>query len=357
MEIKHTTMRKIYKIVVIGVLLFTKGYGGNPERTGQAGATQLMINPYAYSSGFNSLNVSRVYGVEGFAINPAGIAGKPGAAFQFSHTKWLLGSDININALGFTYRWESGSALGFALTAFDVGEIERTTIYNTDGELGTFSPTIMNFALGYGHTFIDDRIFVGIVSRVINESVSDASAVGVSFDGGVIYRSDNQKFRVGVALRNVGPNMRFKGEGLTHRVDLGSGLGAQLFAIPSASTELPAQLYIGASYDFLLNEIHRITPLFGFISNSFARDNYGLGLEYGYKNWLAIRGAYTYEDKLFNEAERMTVLSGLSAGLSLNIPLSKASESPRERLIGVDYSYRSTYIFQGVHSFGLRVEF
>lgn len=350
-------MKKIYRIFVIGILILTHVYSGNPERTGQAGATQLMINPYALSSGLNSLNVSRVYGIEGFSINPAGIAAKPGASFLFTHTKWLLGSDININALGFTYRWESGSAIGFALTAFDVGEIERTTIYNTDGELGTFSPTIMNFALGYGHTFIDDRIFVGVVSRVINESVSDASAVGISFDGGVIYRSDNQKFRVGVALRNVGPNMRFKGEGLTHRVDLGSGLGAQLFAIPSASVELPAQLYIGTSYDIYLNDIHRITPLFGFISNSFARDNYGIGVEYAYKNLFAIRGAYTYEDKLFNESERMTVMSGLSAGLSVNIPLSKPSEDKRDQIIGIDYSYRSTFIFQGVHSFGLRVEF
>ncbi|MEX1132453.1 MAG: hypothetical protein WEC15_04440, partial [Flavobacteriales bacterium] len=47
---------------------------GNPDRAGSAGATQLLINPWARSSGWALANTSSVRGVEAMYGNIADLA-------------------------------------------------------------------------------------------------------------------------------------------------------------------------------------------------------------------------------------------------------------------------------------------
>ncbi|MCS7085169.1 MAG: hypothetical protein RMM53_05485, partial [Bacteroidia bacterium] len=76
---------------------FRPAHAGNPERSGQAGATQLLINPYARSSGLFGMNVATVAGVEGMLNNPAGLAFGRSTEVVIAHTQWLMGSGISIN--------------------------------------------------------------------------------------------------------------------------------------------------------------------------------------------------------------------------------------------------------------------
>ncbi len=336
-------------------------YGGNPERIAQAGATQLTINPFARSSGLQSLNISNTYGIESIMMNPAGIAAGQGTEFIFANTQWLVGADIAINVLGFSHRFYSGNALGVYIMAFDLGEFERTTIDLPDGQLGTFSPTLLNLGISYGRTFVDEQIFVGATVKVIHEAIADMSASGIAIDGGVQYRSENQRFKIGVALRNIGPQMRFKGPGLSTRVNLGGAQVENMVSFVSAAYELPAQLNIGISYDIPLAENHRLTPLFGFHSYSFGKDNLGIGVEYAYKKLLTLRFSYLYEDVLIGgDKELRSVFTGPAAGLSFELPFKKVSEEAKSRgkidkTFSVDYSFRFTRIFRGVHSIGVRI--
>ena len=51
----------------------------------------------------------------------------------------------------------------------------------------------------------------------------------------------------------------------------------------SQSFEIPSSLNIGASYDFLFAENkHRLTTAANFSSMAFSKDQYTLGLEYGF---------------------------------------------------------------------------
>jgi len=64
-------------IVLIATILFPAGssvYAGNKDRSGQAGASELLINPYVRSSGWGNVNMSRVRGVEALWGNIAGAA-------------------------------------------------------------------------------------------------------------------------------------------------------------------------------------------------------------------------------------------------------------------------------------------
>ena len=66
---------------------------------------------------------------------------------------------------------------------------------------------------------------------------------------------------------------------------------------------------------------------------------------------VALRGGYSYESGIFEDydAGRSTVFKGLSAGLSLELPISD------ETIFGFDYSYRPADPLQSVHTFGARI--
>ena len=112
---------------------------------------------------------------------------------------------------------------------------------------------------------------------------------------------------------------------------------------------------IGASYDFLIGDLHRITLAGNFTSNSFTKDQITLGLEYALKYYFSLRAGYTYQDGIFagTVAESGNVFGGFSAGFSVSVPLNKEKGTG----IGIDYAYRSTYLYSGTHSIGIKLNF
>lgn len=73
-----------------------------------------------------------------------------------------------------------------------------------------------------------------------------------------------------------------------------------------------------------------------------------------------VRAGYTYENGIWAKGgvvdsdDCMNVNRGLSAGLSVQAPLSKKENGMK---IAIDYSYRDTYTFKGTHSVGARIIF
>ena len=62
---------KRLSIVWLAVLFSLSTFAGNPDRSVQAGAYELLINPYAKSSGLHSLNTASAAGVEAMRFNVA----------------------------------------------------------------------------------------------------------------------------------------------------------------------------------------------------------------------------------------------------------------------------------------------
>ena len=61
-------------VLLIGVNA-PQAFAGNEDRSGQAGAPELLINPWAASSGWGNAGMSFVKGVEAMYGNVAGISG------------------------------------------------------------------------------------------------------------------------------------------------------------------------------------------------------------------------------------------------------------------------------------------
>jgi len=353
-------MKTLYKYIatlLIGALLMPQMLlAGNKDRSGQAGASELLINPWARSSGWGSANMARVHGLEAMWGNVGGTAFTPGTQVIFSHTQWLKGTGTNIFAFGLSQRVSESGVFGLQVMSMNFGEIEVTTTDSPDGGVGTYSPSLMNFALSYAKSF-SNSISAGVVFKIISESMSDINAIGVAVDVGIQYvTGENDQFAFGVALKNWGPTMKFSGDGLSLKTLIPGQETQFTMEHRGANFEMPAQLSIGASYDFLFGKDLRLTPALNFISNSFTKDQFALGVEFSMKDWVMVRGGYTYEKGIWDDiytSERSNVSSGLSLGLTVQVPINKDKGS----YFSVDYSYRDTKSFNGNHTIGIILNF
>lgn len=352
MKYLYQSISILVVVVTVGVLIPSgEVIAGNPDRAGQAGATELLINPWARSSGWGNANTGSVRGLEAVYGNVAGTAFTTKTDVIFSHTQWLKGSAININAFGLTQKLGESSVLGLAIMAMDFGDIQVTTVDNPDGGLGNFSPRFMNINLSYAKIF-SHSIYGGINLKVIDESISNVNASGFAVDAGIQYvtgsNEDKDNIKFGIALKNVGTPMSFGGDGLSTRVTATNG-GELTVQQRTAGFEIPSLVNIGATFDIHPARDHRISVAANFCSNSFTMDQYTLGLEYGFRTYLMLRGGFTYEENIFDDILRTTVFTGPAAGFSLEVPFGKSGKS-----FGLDYSYRATKPFSGTHSFGAR---
>lgn len=350
------------KVLVIGFVIltaFTQVFAGNPERSGQAGATQLLINSWGRSSGLNGINIGGSYGIESVINNPAGLATTRRTELVFSHTRYLVGTDININSFGISQALKSAGVIGLYVTSFDLGDFIITTEDNPDGNLGTFSPTFMNMGLCFGKKFTD-HIFVGATLKVVHESIYDVGSTGVGFDAGVQYRTSfgqdslhKDKLKLGISLRNIGSTMRYGGDGLSFRANRQEEF-TTMASRPTAEFEMPSVLSMGVSYDVYFGSNQRFTPMGSFISNAFSQDQIGVGFEYSFKEYLQLRYSFLYERGITDPLERLTAWTGHAFGVTVEIPFKSGKD--RESNFGLDYSYRSTDPFQGTHVLGVRID-
>ncbi len=337
--------------LVAFMLLSTNAFAGNDQRAGTAGAQELLINPWARSSGFGNANSASIQGLEASFLNIAGIAFTTKTEVIFSRTNWLVGSEIYVNSFGFSQSVGEDGVMALTFMSMDFGDIEITTEDLPEGGIGTYSPQYMNIGLGYSRKFTEN-IYGGLNLKLISESIPNLNATGFAIDAGIQYVTGEEKnIRFGIALKNVGPSMQFRGDGLTIRLPALTGNYEQAVQQGSQKFELPSLLNIGASYDFV-RPSHTFSIATNFTSNSFSKDQISLGLEYKFKSYLMVRSGYTYENGIFNELGdgRTTAFTGPSAGITLEAPFGKKSSS-----FGFDYSFRATNPFSGVHSIGARI--
>lgn len=355
-------MKNLYRylaaLTLISALLFISPdvQAGNKDRSGQAGAPELLINPWTGSAGWGGVNTSNVKGVESMFANIAGLSFVNKMDLTFSQTTWLKGSGIGISNFGLGVRLNESGVIGLSVFSMNFGELDVTTTEQPDGTGATYKPNLLNFAVSYSKAF-SNSIFAGITIRIISESIPDASAQGICLDAGVMYvTGERDQAKFGIALRNLGPAMKFTGDGFSIKAFFQGDDYSMSVYQRSQSFELPTQLRIGASYDFYIGEWNRLTMAGNFTSNSFTKDQVSLGLEYGLKSYLMLRAAYTYEDGItagVDDPNRTNAYKGLSLGASIEVPLSKNNDLS----LGIDYAYQSTDNFRGTQSIGARLKF
>ncbi|MFN0031935.1 MAG: PorV/PorQ family protein [Flavobacteriales bacterium] len=343
------------KLLVIATALLTSmaATAGNPDRAGSAGAGHLLINPWARTSGLANTSMASVNGIEATFMNVAGLASLRKTDLLFTNTQYLVGTGIKLNSVGFGQRVGESGAIGITVTNMSFGDIMITETDLPEGGIGSFSPSYSNIGLSYAKGF-SNSIYGGLTMRLISESIYNVRAQGVSFDAGIRYvTGEKDNVRFGIALRNVGPPLRYRGDGLSITANIpssSSGTSSLTVDQRSEKYELPSLVNVGFAYDFIFSEKMKLTTNLQFTSNSFTRDQFGLGAEFNFRNQFILRGGYQFENGMTSDEDRTTVFTGPSAGLTVQLPTGE-----NENIIGLDYSYRVTNPFSGVHGIGLHI--
>jgi hypothetical protein len=338
------------------LLSVESAWAGNDKRRGTAGATQLLINPWARSNGWGGVNVANVRGLDAFYSNIAGLSFINKIEATYSNTMLYggnsgLNSGGTVNAFGLAVRMFDRGVLGLSVVTSSVGEIDITTVESPEAINGTYSPTLMNLNVAYAHSFTTS-IHGGVNIKIINESTADINASGFAVDAGIQYVTGaDDELKFGITLKNWGPAFYYGGNGMAFTFTNHSG-NNMTGEYPAAEMELPTNLKIGLSYDFLFNSANQyLTLALAFTSNAFLKDNYAIGLEYGLLDILRLRCGYVYEPDIFDAAARTTSSTGLCAGASINVPLNKKKGDGNTSLT-IDYAYRTNDNLRGTHVIG-----
>ncbi len=372
-------MKKLISLALasLAIVSINTANAGNKDRSGQAAASELLVNPWAATGGVFGLNGSYVSGLEAMKLNIAGLAKTQKLELGAVYNSYIQNAGIGIVDAGFANRLSKKGVLGVNLMSINYGNIPITTVDQPEGGDGTFKPTFFNASIGYGYSFTD-RIDGGVNLTYVTEGVSNVSATALGIDAGIQYTSgDDDELHFGVTLRNVGSNMRFKGDGLSFNGVTPDNLDNQL-TVESRSDkfQLPTQLGISAAYDIFLGKERataaatpkegeepavaseitkkgmrydsKLTIMGSFISNAFIADNIGVGAEYSYRNKLYLRGAYRYETNINDAATSSTFYTGLSAGAGVAFNFGDNGAK-----LQVDYAFKPTRI-GAVHGVSLR---
>ena len=356
--IKINNTIKLFSVALAMLLAAPVVFAGNKDRIGSNGGEQLKINPWARSGSFANANSASVTGIESTFLNVSGLAMVKKMDLNLNYSSWLGGSGIGISSFGYGQRVGEYGVVGAGFQSMNFGDIKETTTALPDGS-GTYRASYSTFYMSYAREF-SNSIYAGFSAKVISEGISNIKASAVAFDFGIRYiTGENRNIKFGIALKNIGGQMKFGGDGVSTKVSLDS----KEFTVSQRTqgVELPSVLNIGATYDILIDEqdnsdttgvraTHRISPSFNFMSNSFGKDQVSFGIEYSFKEFIMVRAGYLYEDKISDATLSTLAYSGPSAGLTVAMPLGHTGST-----LDIDYGYRATRNFSGTHTIGLRL--
>lgn len=321
------------------------------KRIGTAAATELLIPVGARDMAMGGATSATTYGIDAIHWNPAGLGRMEGSAeAMLSSMSYIADIRVNYGAVGF--KFSGFGSVAFSVKAMDFGDILLTSTDDPEGIAGrTFSPTYVTMGLTYARAFTDNITAGGSV-KLISENLQRVSGSGLALDIGVQYRSvaGFKGINMGVALKNVGPQVKFDGPGLLRLARAeDSRRPTQFYQTKAASWELPTSIEIGLAYDRSLNEDLSYNFNGSYTNNTLALDSYKVGGEVTYKfNNLVVagRGGIDLMDKGTDDEQ----IFGPTAGFGFVYKSTGID-------IGIDYAYRAVDFFDNNNVFSLRLGF
>jgi hypothetical protein len=333
---------RLLSAALIGVLLLlgTEGaFAGRGDKAGTSAAPELLIPVGARSIAMGNATASLTKGIDAIYWNPAGLSRtSTSAEAMFSWMNYI--ADINISYAAVAASFEGFGSVGLALKAVGFGDIEITNEQEPDGTGRLFSPTYVTVGLTYS-LLLTDRISVGITGNVISETIDRVSATGIGFNFGVQYSSfaDVSGLSIGVAVKNIGPTMRFDGAGLYRTATAVNSLRPQtLYKVEAANDELPSTIELAVGYEKVLAEQHALTFAGVFQNNNLADDQYKFGAEYAFADQLFLRAGYDYMPETYDDSR----IYGATFGAGVKQAFGTLT-------VGIDYAYRSVKYLDGNH--------
>lgn len=246
-----------------------------------SGAAFLKIGAGARPSALGGNFVGLANDVNAVNWNPGGLGFLQEKELSAMYASWL--ADMNYEFVGYAQPLSNGLAIGGSLVMLQSGDMEKRS--DTREKLGTFSATDTCGTLALAKK-VQDNVSLGGSVKFISQKIDDESATGVAVDLGALVKTSIDNLNVGLAVRNLGPQMKFISEGYDLPLTLAAGINYSL-----AKANLTSDINY---YD--------------------SKVTVGVGMEYQVINALVLDLGYKA-----GKDNQLGGLSGLSAGLGFNI--------------------------------------
>ncbi|MFC2076033.1 PorV/PorQ family protein [candidate division KSB1 bacterium] len=272
-------------------------------------------------------------GAEAVFWNPAGLEYVERSSLMLSHTEWL--ADIRYDAAAVAHSLGVLGTVGLSFAMLGSGPMEVTTVDRQEGTGETFDTADYMIGLSFARA-LTNKFRVGFNFKYIRERLERESASTYAVDVGTIYYSGFRSLRMGMAIRNFGPEVQLSGS----YFDFDNG-------VPLADKSeyepfhLPLAFQFGLALDIFNRGHHRLIGATELYHPPDNLERINLGGEYTLMDFLAFRGGYSFRHDV----------KGPSFGLGIDYGLGQTSH------VRLDYAYTDFGILDMVQRVSLGIDF
>ncbi len=341
-------MKKISILILILALIPCVLLADIFAKAGTAGLQFLKLGVDARAVGMGEAYTAYTNDASSSYWNPAGLALLKGNELFLNHISWP--ANINYEYATYAYVTSMGT---FAVSS---GILHMDYMDITDED--TFGPTGEEFTCGdamagasYAVSLTDKFSFGGTV-KYLREYLYEYDVNGWSVDVGTLYNTGWKDLTIGMALRNFGPNLRYKvdndkdGKYDEDPFDLldNDGDGQKDEDGEELSFPIPMNFSLGIAINFLKERDQELNGAFQLDNCVDRKETWNIGAEYRFKN-LLLRSGYQLEYDT----------NGMSFGVGWKIPTSFA-------ILKIDYAYTDMgdlveSFLKGAHRLSVKLSF
>ena len=345
---------------------YTKGY----TNTITTAVPFLMIAPDSRSGAMGDIGVATSADATSQHHNPSKyVFNKNIFGISFSYSPWLsqLTTDVNLLYMSGYYKATRMDAIGFALRYFGLGEIQFTDEYGNITSIQKPNEFAIDFT--YSRKLADVLsmaitprfIYSDLTARQIVGGMESSAGLAVAADLSIFYEQDfkytgihNSTLRFGLNISNMGNKIKYSNyngqrDFIPTNLKLGLGYAVELDEYNSLALSFDLnKLLVPTKPIYYTDSIAPdgkraiakgkdpdVSPPQGMIQSFYDAPggfkeemrelNFGIGLEYVYRNLLFVRAGYFYENKWKGGRQYLTCGAGI-----------------KYSIIGIDMSYLFT---------------
>lgn len=289
------------------------------EKVGTLGGQSLKIGVGARAAAMGEAYVALSDDATAVYWNPAGIARMSGQSISLNHTSWPANILFDQAAYVFNIKWIPGM-IGVNVRALTMSrDIVRTT-YLPEGTGDTFDAGEWAYGLSYARA-LTDKFSAGFSLNYVQTGLDDVKGSSTTFDFGTLYDVGVLGAKIGMSIQNIGSDMTFIDE----------------------KVKMPVFFRVGGSFDVMQQGENRLIAAAEFTHPPDNSEKLNLGAEYGFHDYLFLRGGY----KLNYDTQ------GLTAGFGVKFPLTIVKSS----VARLDYAYQDMNFLGTTHRVSVNVGF
>ncbi len=277
------------------------------DKVGTTAAQFLQIGVGGRLMGLGGAGVAAVSGAEALYWNPARILENRNFTLGVYYANWI--ADLQHQFIGFTHPLGASAAIGVFGISLGGDEFEQTTLTYQEGNGVMVEYGDLALGAAFAHR-LTDRFSVGGNVKYIHQKLFNETASSYALDLGTYLRTDLRGFAIGMALSNLGKEMKLEGRDLSTSDPNSPPTQYQVSAWP-----LPLTFQVGFAWKlwglpeaFWKNTHHEGLLVFDGQHLNEGLTRWRLGGEYNFKQILFLRMGRVFE----HDTEDWSFGAGLS---------------------------------------------